>query len=1170
MLNTPVIIVFGIAYIGLLFAVASWGDQKSTASRRWRARPLIYALSLGVYCTSWTYFGSVGLAASNGFDFLPIYIGPILLFTIGWRLLQVIAGIAKKQNITSIADFIAARYGKNEPLGALVAAIAVIGIVPYISLQLKAVAFSLQVVMGGQEAAGSGLPNGEVVALIVTIAMAVFAILFGTRHIDTTEHQDGLVLAISVESIVKLAAFLAVGLFVTFSLANGPSHLLEMASQRPDVIALFAKDLDGGRWVTMTLLATFAVVLLPRQFHMAIVENSDPNDIRRAAWLFPLYLVAINLFVVPIAITGLLMLPEGTDGDTFVLALPVFAGNGILTMITFLGGLSAATAMVIVETIALAIMVCNNLVVPLILRHRDKRGHRGKEMGELLFAIRRTSIVVILGLAYSYYSMTSSSAALAQIGLISFAAVAQFAPAFFGGMMWRRGTARGACAGMVGGFLLWAYTLLLPSFADSGWISPHFITDGPWGINLLRPRTLFNLEFDPLTHGVIWSLAANIAIFIGVSLLRQPTLAERAQAGIFVARDTPASGTSFKLWRTTLKWGDVEDTVARYLGPERAQEAFEEYAAQNKIQRSRSTEANIQLLRFAEHLLASAVGSASSRLVIKLLLEGHTKNVRGGAQLLDDANAAIQYNRDLLQAAIDNVKQGIAVFDPELNLICWNRQFEDLLRLPHHAYRIGTPLNEVMRHFLVLAVGEAEAGSNTVDDLVRKISQTHETFQMRLSESGMVVEVHSGVMPDGGSVVTFADITDSYVAAEALQRANESLERRVAERTAELTSLNAELERARALAEVANQDKTRFIAAASHDILQPLNAARLFSASLMERHSKSKDRDLVRGVDLSLESVEEIIGALLDISQIDAGATKPEKSVFAIGEVLQALAIEFAPIARDKGLRFRIVTSGVHVETDRKLLRRVLQNLISNAIKYTPSGGVLVGCRRSPNGLKIQVHDTGHGIPPDKQKDIFREFERLNHGYGQAGLGLGLSIVERIARMLGLAIELRSETGKGTVFGITVPLGRATHQRMKSPKTPLTRRGLGAVLNVLVVDNEESILAGMTALLSGWGCQVLTAASAAEAIAAFESADGRVDLILADYHLHRDDGVALVDRLRTRARRQIPAILITAEPSKQVQDLAIAHNIQYMRKPLRPAALRAAMNHAVMHHEAAE
>ena len=485
----------------------------------------------------------MGIASRTGLDFLPIYLGPILVFALGWKLIQSIATLTKRHNIASIADFLSARYGKSEALGALVTVIAVIGIVPYISIQLKAVAVALGALVSEPQWSRDILPPSsglDGLSLFVVLTMGIFAILFGTRHIDTTEHQDGMILAIAVELMVKLLAFVAVGAFVVFGMMGGVGPFLARATADPQVRGLFSGGLDGGQWLTLTLLAAFAVVLLPRQFHVAAVENANAREVKRAAWLFPLYLVAINIFVIPIAVAGLLLLPKGADGDTFVLALPVAAGNPFFALIAFLGGLSASTAMVIVECIALSIMVCNNLVVPLLLRRQVERATVHQDMGETLILIRRLAIIFVLALAYAYYRMIGTSVALAQVGLLSFAAVAQFAPAFFGGLMWKRATARGAMWGITAGFIVWVYTLLLPAFADAGWIGRGFIEQGPWGISLLKARALFAMEFNTLTHGVVWSLLANIAAYVAGSLTRQPTPIERVQATSFVTRDIQA------------------------------------------------------------------------------------------------------------------------------------------------------------------------------------------------------------------------------------------------------------------------------------------------------------------------------------------------------------------------------------------------------------------------------------------------------------------------------------------------------------------------------------------------------------------------------------------------------------------------------------------------------
>src|SRR5438874_2336349 len=531
MLQGWTVIAVALGYIGLLFVVASYGDRTRRFGREGRWRHFIYPLSLAIYCTSWTFFGSVGLASRTGFEFLTIYIGPMLIVGLGFPLLIRIVRLAKSQNITSIADFIAARYGKSQTVAATVALIAIVGMIPYIALQLKAVSSSVSTIMAEAAPGGAAQPPFGDLALFVALAMATFASLFGTRHIDATEHQDGLMLAIATESVVKLIAFLTVGIFVTFVMFGGPSALLAQALDRPNTAAVLTRAPHLASLCAMTLLSLFAIVLLPRQFHVAVVENHSESEIRRAAWLFPLYLVLINLFVLPIAMAGLLSFSaERVDSDMFVVALPLAAQSKLITLVAFIGGLSAATAMVIVETVALAIMVSNDIVMPLALKRRALAGEPPNAGAQLLTS-RRIAIFAILFLAYAYYR-SAGEAPLAAIGLLSFAAVAQLAPAFFVGLIWRRGTSLVAIAGMSAGILVWAYTLLLPSMSLAGIVSARILAEGPFGVGFLRPEALFGFDLPPLVHGMLFSLAANMACYIGCSLARRPTGIERVQGNL--------------------------------------------------------------------------------------------------------------------------------------------------------------------------------------------------------------------------------------------------------------------------------------------------------------------------------------------------------------------------------------------------------------------------------------------------------------------------------------------------------------------------------------------------------------------------------------------------------------------------------------------------------------
>jgi signal transduction histidine kinase len=767
------------------------------------------------------------------------------------------------------------------------------------------------------------------------------------------------------------------------------------------------------------------------------------------------------------------------------------------------------------------------------------------------------AIFVILFLAYVYYRV-AGDAQLASIGLLSFAAVAQLAPAFFGGLIWRRATARGALAGMTIGILVWAYTLLLPSFADAGIVGHSLLLQGPWGITALRPQALLGLDLPPLAHGVIWTLSLNLLAYVLFSLSRAPAAIERLQADLFVPSQLTPRPPSFRLWRSSVTVEELTSTVARYLGEERTRTSFGSYALTRGISIDAKAEADFQLLRYAEHLLASAIGAASSRLVLSLLLRKRTVSTKAALKLLDDANAAIHYNREILQTALDHVRQGIAVFDKELHLVCWNRQFGEILALPPQLTRVGTSLDHILRFNAERSAGEPETIDAIVRERLARYIASGEPFLERFVDRDLVMEVRANPMPDEGIVTTFTDITPSVKAAEELERANESLERRVQERTEELTRLNNELGRAKAEAEQANISKTRFLAAASHDILQPLNAARLYVTSLVERQAGGNDAQLVGNIDASLDAVEEIFGALLDISRLDSGAMKPEIVGFRIDDLLRQLEVELAPLAQEKGLDLKFVPCSLAVQSDRRLLRRLLQNLVSNAIKYTLKGRVLVGCRRRNGRLRIDVHDTGLGIPASKKQAIFQEFHRLDRGAKVArGLGLGLSIVERIARVLDHKLSLISAVGRGSQFSVevplsaTIPVSQPQHQARELDRVRLSG------VTVLCLDNDLAILDGMESLLGGWGCRVFKAPDLAEAVSVITQAKVLPDGLLVDYHLDDGDGIEAIRQLRRRFGAELTAILITADRSRRVREDARANDIQVLNKPLKPAALRA-------------
>jgi hypothetical protein len=661
MLSGTTIVLVALAYIGFLFALAWHADQRADQGRSLIASPYVYALSLGVYATAWTFYGSVGRAAVDGVGFLPIYIGPTLMMVLGWFVVRKIIRISKANRITSLADFVGSRYGKSALLGALVTIIAVVGILPYISLQLKAISTSYHILLQYPEivmpsrAAGGTVFNDT--AFYVAIFLAGFTILFGTRQLDVAERHEGMVAAIAFESLVKLIAFLAVGVWVTFFMFDGLADIFGQAARISELGALFTpfdtRQAGGSgvgftSWMWLTILSMMAILFLPRQFQVAVVENVDEKHLNKAVWLFPLYMLAINLFVLPIAFGGRLHFQgQAVDADTYVLTLPMSMHQEWLALLVFIGGFSAATGMVIVETIALSTMVCNDLVMPVLLKLERVRRMAHEALAGLFLDIRRAAIVLILILGYFYYVVAGNAYALVSIGLISFAAVAQFTPVVIGGIYWRGATRRGALAGLTAGFCMWLYTLLLPAFARSGWLAAGLIDTGPWGIEWLRPQVLFGLDgLDQITHAMLWSMMVNIGAFVGVSLLTRQSAAERVQATLFV--DVfGQTGERTQFWRGTASAGSLQALLGRFLGPARAADLFLAYARSRGLESAEALEADGELVRFTEVQLAGAIGSASARAMVASVVQEEPLRADEVMTIIDEASQAIAQTQQL-------------------------------------------------------------------------------------------------------------------------------------------------------------------------------------------------------------------------------------------------------------------------------------------------------------------------------------------------------------------------------------------------------------------------------------------------------------------------------------------------------------------------------------------
>jgi PAS domain S-box-containing protein len=799
-------------------------------------------------------------------------------------------------------------------------------------------------------------------------------------------------------------------------------------------------------------------------------------------------------------------------------------------------------------------------VMPALWRGRWLGITEGSDVGRLVLWMRRVSIVGLAALAYAYHRNTLAPASLASIGMLAFAAVAQFAPPILAGLYWRRATRDGVFWGLATGFAIWLYSLLLPNLSAGGLMSTGLLEHGPWGISWLRPQGLLGIGIlSPVTRGALLALAANCTVLVGVSVLRRTSLRERMAATAFVRPSQPA----VQLVPTAgARVRDVIAVTERILGLESAELALREYCAIVGRGIPRESEpADRGLMQHMERVLAGAIGASSARLMFTHALRGRGLAAEEVAELLDETSQELRFSRQLLQATMENVSQGISVADHEGRIVAWNRRYLELFDYPDGLVCVGRPVAELIRwNALRGEFGDTDPEAEIDKRLAHMKAGTAYVIQ-RPRRTGRVYEILGQPMPDGGYVTTFTDITEFKRTERELLEAKQTLEQRVEERTTELSQALAAQQAAKQLAEQANATKTRFVAAASHDLLQPLNAARLFASALEETTQEPAVRDVAGRIDGSLRAAEEVLDDMLDIARLESGALRAEPGDFPLRAVLEDLEQQFAPVAARRGLRLRVHAADCRIHSDRVLVRRVLQNLISNALRYTQRGGVLVGCRRRGDRVAIEVWDTGPGVAEQHQRAIFEEFRRLEQPspWGEKGLGLGLSICDRIARLLDLQLALRSRPGHGSVFSVSLPRSAQQHAAPILMAAPAEAASPASLTNrvVLCVDNEEEILAGMAALLTRWGVKVLTARTAAEARELFDAR--RPDVVLADYRLGDPacDGLDLLQSLRRGGVHPVPGALITADHGAAVSERARSLGYTVLRKPLKPAALRA-------------
>lgn len=1136
------VIPVSLVYLGVLFLIAWYGDRQAKWLAQWR--PWIYSLSIAVYCTSWTFYGTVGQASENPWSFLPIYLAPILVFLFGWRMLARLILIAKREHITSIADFIGARYGKSQGLAVAITLIAVAGILPYIALQLRGITMGLNVVAPDLYAELGYQDNH--VSWFVVLALALFTMLFGTRHIDNTEHHRGMMMAIAFESLVKLFAFLVVGVFIV---------LLIFGKQDIDFLSHVQQTYQAPNWPTLlvhTVLTMLAIICLPRQFHTMIVENERAQDLHTARWLFPLYLLLMGVFVLPIAWVGQILLPNGSP-DTLVLSIPMQVGAEQIALLAFLGGTSAASGMVIVSTIALAIMVSNDLVMPLLLRRMRLTHRNHRHFSGLLVIIRRTLILLLLMGAWGFYLALDSIPSLSAIGFLSFSAITQFAPALLGGMYWREGNRKGVYVGLAVGFILWLITLMTATQMLAGDADSNILL---WVIT--PPQSLMAAGMSPIDWGMLLSVSLNALCYVVVSLFTHSSLSERLQSASFIGTPLPEN-ENMSLYQSRVTVAELEMLASRFVGRPRVRSAFGQYWHQQQETLLSNQQASSGLIRHTERVLAGVFGASSAKLVLTSALQGRKMQLEEVATIVDEASELYDFSRGLLQGAIEHIGQGIAVVDKQLRLVAWNQRYLELFDFPAGLIQVGRPIADIIRH----NAEKGLCGPGDPEEHVRKrvyyLEQGSRHTSSRMRPDGRVIEVQGNPMPGGGFVMSFTDITVFRNVERSLQEANEHLEERVLERTRELEKLNKQLVLATQRSERESQSKSRFLAAVSHDLMQPLNAARLFASSLSEVAKEEESKRLAHHIESALSAAEDLIGDLLDISRLESGKLDIQLQSFAIKDVFTNLDAEFSALAKQQAIEFHMVPSSLYVRSDPKLLRRVVQNFLTNAFRYNPKGRVVLGVRRRQGKVRIDVWDNGIGIEEDKQQEIFEEFNRGGQIRSDQGLGLGLAISKGIAQALGHEISMRSWPEKGSVFSITLARASVAEQIIPSSLggSPVSEL---SYLRVLCVDNEADILIGMRDLLERWGCEVKTSTDLLSSLKALDD-QWIPDVILSDYRLDNGrTGLEVLQQCRLRLGEGFLGVIISADRNPDILEGIESNGFSFMAKPVKPLKLRALLN----------